>query len=254
MKKIEIVRRVKQYVKRSTATTKPLVDIVDDFFWELYEYCKRDTMTSVERMYGLYKAIDYVLINDIKGDFVECGVWRGGSAMLIGKMLAQRNILDRKIYLYDTFEGMSPPTANDIDLNGNDAAILLNKNLDNRSNSIWCEVDLEQVKQNMSSSGLSDAQIIYVQGKVENTIPQTIPQTIALLRLDTDWYESTKHELIHLYPKISLGGALIIDDYGHWQGCQKAVDEYFKTKRFPPLLSRLDYTGRMAIKYREEQC
>jgi hypothetical protein len=85
-------------------------------------------------------------------------------------------------------------------------------------------------------------------GKVEDTIPADIPEKIALLRLDTDWYESTKHELIHLFPRLQKGGVLIIDDYGFWKGARKAVDEYFAENNIQILLNRIDDTGRMAIK------
>ena len=77
-------------------------------------------------------------------------------------------------------------------------------------------------------------------------IPKYLPGEIALLRLDTDWYKSTQHELIHLYPLLVGSGVLIIDDYGHWQGAKKAVDEYFSDKKI--LLNRIDYTGRISIK------
>jgi hypothetical protein len=87
-----------------------------------------------------------------------------------------------------------------------------------------------------------------VKGPVESTIPATIPDQLAILRLDTDWYESTKHELDHLYPRLVSGGILIIDDYGHWQGARQAVDEYFARQNLKPLLSRIDYTCRIMIK------
>jgi O-methyltransferase len=85
-------------------------------------------------------------------------------------------------------------------------------------------------------------------GKVEDTFPKDTPDKIAILRLDTDWYESTRHELIHLYPKLSIGGVLIIDDYGHWEGARKAVDEYINDNTLRILLNRIDYTGRIAVK------
>ena len=87
----------------------------------------------------------------------------------------------------------------------------------------------------------------FVQGMVEETIPAGAPEKIALLRLDTDWYESTHHEMVHLFPRISDGGVLIIDDYGHWAGARRAVDEYFHEHNIAILLNRLDYTGRIGI-------
>jgi hypothetical protein len=218
-------------------------------FIELLNLCKPYTMTSVERMYALYKATLYVLENNLPGAFVECGVWRGGSAMLVAKMLNNRKITDRHLYLYDTFEGMSAPTKADMDFRGKDAAVLLDQNVDQKETSVWCLADLNEVKHNMGLTGYAKELTHYVEGKVEDTIPATIPsEGIALLRLDTDWYESTWHELVHLYPLLVNKGVLVIDDYGHWEGCRKAVDEYFEKEKVPMLLNRIDYTGRIGIK------
>jgi hypothetical protein len=105
------------------------------------------------------------------------------------------------------------------------------------------------VKETLRATGYPAERLHFVVGPVEETIPREVPPGIALLRLDTDWYESTKHELEHLYPLLADGGALIIDDYGHWEGCKRAVDEYFAASPPPVLLSRIDYTGRVAIKH-----
>lgn len=223
-------------------------DLTDNEFWHLYALCKPFTMTSVDRMFGLYTSVRYVLEKNIPGDFVECGVWRGGSSLMMAKMLSDRNITDRKIFLYDTFEGMPPPSKKDRSFDGADAQKQLDENANNKEESVWCLADLNDVRKNLSLSNLSTEQILYVQGKVEDTIPQNVPENIALLRLDTDWYESTKHELTHLYPILKKDGVLIIDDYGHWEGCRKAVDEYFAGKKNYLLFHRLDYTGRMATK------
>jgi O-methyltransferase len=194
-------------------------DIQDDEFWEIYTLCKPYTMTSVERMYALFNSVKYILINNITGDFVECGVWRGGSSMLVAKMLSNRNIIDRKIFLYDTYEGMTEPTGNDINFTGMSAEFLLNETTHNKETSVWCLADLSDVQKNMNLTGYPIKNIFFIKGKVENTIPENIPNgDIALLRLDTDWYESTKHELIHLFPNLALNGVIIIDDYGHWSG------------------------------------
>ena len=98
-------------------------------------------------------------------------------------------------------------------------------------------------------TGYPEEKIHFVQGRVEETIPASAPDSISLLRLDTDWYESTKHELVHLFPRLSPSGVIIIDDYGHWKGCRKAVDEYFDTGDHPQLLlNRVDYSCRIAVK------
>jgi O-methyltransferase len=200
-------------------------------------------------MYSLYKAVNYVIQNNIAGDFIECGVWKGGSALLIAKMLAYKKITNRKVILYDTYEGMSEPSENDKDYAGINASELLEKASINIQESVWCYSSFEEVKNNLALSGLHEECIIMIKGKVEDTIPLQLPTTqIALLRLDTDWYESTKHELKYLYPLLVKDGVLIIDDYGHWEGCRKAVDEYFAENNVALLLNRIDNTGRIAIK------
>jgi hypothetical protein len=107
---------------------------------------------------------------------------------------------------------------------------------------------LEEVKRNLYSTGYPKDKLHFIEGKVENTIPGFSPEEIALLRLDTDWYESTKHELVHLYPRLVQNGILIVDDYGHWKGSAKAVDEYIKEKNLCVYLNRIDYSGRLAVK------
>jgi len=218
-------------------------------FWSAYELCKPYTMTSIERMFALYTAVRYVVASGTPGDFVECGVWKGGSSMMIAKVLADSNVTNRKIYMYDTFEGMSAPTEYDKSIDGETAEHQMKSSSKADQESVWCYAPIDEVRQNMNKTGFPSSQIVLVKGMIEDTLkPGAHADGISLLRLDTDWYESTKHELEHLYPRLSPNGVLMIDDYGHWQGCRKAVDEYFETKRINLLLSRVDYTGRMAIK------
>ncbi|MFO0478776.1 MAG: TylF/MycF/NovP-related O-methyltransferase [Bacteroidota bacterium] len=221
---------------------------MDEEFKPIFEKCKDFTMTSVERMYSLYKAVEYVVNNNIKGDFVECGVWRGGSAMIIAHTLLKFGVKDRSIYLYDTFEGMSEPTAVDIDYKGDVAKSILADNPNKVQDLVWCYSSVDEVKKNMYSTDFPSSQIYFIKGKVEDTLPNHLPSSICLLRLDTDWYESTKHELEHLFPILEINGVLIIDDYGCWKGSRKAVDEYFFETRSPILLNRIDSTGRIALK------
>ena len=236
-------------VKRVDKEISPFVDIKDPEFWEIYNLCKPYTMTSVEPMFALYGSVKYIIESDIQGSIVVCGVWRGGSTMLIAKMLSNRNLFDRKIYLFDTFEGMPAPTEHDIDFKGNHADILLKENESNKEESVWCLADLADVQQNMLRTEFPEENIIFVKGKVEDTIPENLPkEDIALLHLDTDWYESTKHELQYLYPKLVINGILLIDDYGHWEGCRKAVDEYLKENGINILLNRIDGTVRLGQK------
>jgi hypothetical protein len=236
-------------IKVSGRGSDQFKDIRDDNFWRIYRKCKPFTMTSIERMYALYSAVNFIVRNNIPGDFVECGVWRGGSSMMIAEALAQVNSTDRKIFLYDTFEGMPDPTDADVDFIGNKADVLMEENVSNKETSVWCLAGRADVEQNLGRTEYPKEHLVFVEGKVEETIPAEIPTgQIALLRLDTDWYTSTKHELLHLFPKLTNHGVLIIDDYGHWQGCRQAVDEYFKEHDVRMLLQRIDYTGRLGIR------
>jgi predicted O-methyltransferase YrrM len=218
----------------------------DDEFRQVYADCRDYTMTSMSRMYALHQAVRHVLDRGVPGDLVECGVWRGGSSMVMAKALAAAGDADRRLYLYDTYEGMSEPTDRDRDPGGRSAEDLLRTH--DKDDPIWAEASLEEVRHNLSTCGLDPDRVEFVKGKVEDTIPATLPSKIALLRLDTDWYESTRHELEHMFPLLVPGGVLIIDDYGHWQGARTAVDEYFAEHRPDMLLNRIDYTGRIGVK------
>ncbi len=200
------------------------------------------TMTSIERIVCLINAVSYITENKIQGDIAECGVWRGGSMMTVALTLLSRGDASRNLYLYDTFEGMSAPTEYDKSFDGVSAEAQMN-----RENGKWCYASIEDVRRNILSTGYPEDKIYLVKGKVEDTIPKIIPANLSLLRLDTDWYESTKHELNHLFPLLAPEGVLVIDDYGHWQGARRAVDEYFAEQNRKVYLHRIDYTGRIAV-------
>lgn len=216
---------------------------------DTYRKVKSYTMTTPERIASLCNAVNYLVKNNIQGDIVECGVWRGGSTMAAIDTLIKAGDTKRDIYLYDTFEGMSEPTEHDKVFTGTGADELMSSSEREDPTSVWCYSALDEVQANVGSLNYPKQLVHFVKGKVEDSIPQTLPGKIALLRLDTDWYESTKHELEHLYPLLVPGGVIIIDDYGHWEGARKAVDEYIQNQKLPLLLNRIDYTGRIGIKY-----
>ena len=220
---------------------------LEEEFLEIYKKCKPFTMTSIERMYGLYTSIKYIIQNNIPGDLVECGVWKGGSTMLMAYTLKMLGKTDRQIFMYDTYEGMSAPTGADITIEGKDAKNTWEEKATNTHND-WCYASLDEVKKNLSDTGYPMEKILFIKGKVEDTIPDTSPLNISLLRLDTDWYESTYHEMKYLFPLLALKGILILDDYGHWKGAREAVDKYFMESHFSPLFFRMDYSGRIMIK------
>jgi Macrocin-O-methyltransferase (TylF) len=216
-------------------------------FRELYEQCREYTMTSWERLYALYKSVQYVVENRVPGDIVECGVWRGGSMKLAAQVLLALGVTDRTLFLYDTFEGMTEPDPTlDIDSSGNKA---VNDWTEVQRRGVkWSYAPIGEVREVIAGSRYPMDNIVFVKGPVENTIPATVPERISLLRLDTDWYSSTKHEIEHLYPRLSLHGILILDDYGHYRGAQRAIDEYFDRTGKRPFLNRTDYSCRVGIK------
>jgi len=222
--------------------------VYEQEFEQIYSLCKEYTMTSKERMFALYNATKYIVESNIPGDFVECGVWRGGSAMLIALTLKSAKSKKRKIYLYDTYEGMVKPTKEDISAKDGSSALVTWDKSKNEGHNDWCYSSLDEVKSNMAQTGYSQGDLVFVKGLVEKSIPFNAPKKIALLRLDTDWYISTKHELTHLFPRLFAGGVLIIDDYGDWEGARKAVNEYFSKSSGKVLLNMIDHTGRIGVK------
>jgi hypothetical protein len=199
------------------------------------------TVTSNERIVSLIRAVKYIVANEIAGDIVECGVYKGGSILAVLKTLIRLNDSSRQVWLYDTFEGMTKPGASDVSLSRGGA-------LEEWEQGPWCYAPFEEVRRVVLDTGYDEAKIHFVKGRVEETLPTAAPRQISLLRLDTDWYESTMHELNHLFPRLSRGGVIIIDDYGHWAGARKAVDEFLAKNDIPLLLSRIDYTGRIGVK------
>ena len=213
---------------------------------KIVQQAKPFTMTSAQRLLAMCDGISYVTRAGIEGDVVECGVWKGGSMLAAALKLMDAQSKERTLWLYDTFEGMSAPTDLDRDLFGQSAERQLETS--DRSSAVAAYSPLEEVKATMAKSNYPTPKIRYIKGKVEETIPAELPDKIALLRLDTDWYESTKHELMHLFPRLQPGGVLIIDDYGHWEGARQAVDEYLAKQKLTVFLHRIDYSGRVMIK------
>jgi O-methyltransferase len=206
------------------------------------------TSTGALRIIALIRAIQYIEKNNIDGSIVECEVYRGGSMMAAAKSLMKEANPSRKLYLFDTFEGMSSPTQRDVNVFGTSAAQLMKQSSKNDKLSVWSYASLSEVERNLQITGYPRENMYFIPGKVEETIPKKAPEKIALLRLDTDWYESTLHELLHLYPRLVKHGVLMIDDYGHWKGAREATDEYFKRNGITIFLNRVDYTCRLAIK------
>lgn len=208
------------------------------------------TMTTVDRIEAVCSATEYILKYDIPGAFVESGVWMGGSSMAAAATLVKHGITDRDFYMYDTYEGIPAPGEEDA-LIGSDHESMAKwwqrENSDPNS-APWLDAPIDTVRDNMARTGYDVERVRLIPGLVEDTIPATAPEQIAFLRLDTDWYSSTKVELEILFPRLSPGGAMIIDDYGFTEGARKAVDEYFATYPHPVFLHRIDSCGRLVIK------
>lgn len=223
---------------------------LDREFSALYRGSVEYTASSVERMYALYQAIVYLHSRGVPGDVVECGVWRGGNCLLAARTLMLLGDTSRRVWLYDTFSGMTEPTSRDRDVYGGKALDMRGRahTEEGRPTPFQFVASLEDVKANMATTGFPEDRLVYVEGPVEETLPECRPDEVALLRLDTDWFESTAHSLRHLYPRLSQGGVLISDDYGDWPGVREAVDGYLSEVGARLLLNRIDNTGRMAVK------
>jgi hypothetical protein len=249
-----LLRPLKNFARRFGVDIVPyprVLEGVDETTAQTIDAVRPYTMTSDQRVAALCDAVRYVVSNRIPGDIVECGVWKGGSMMAVARTLLESRDNTRHLHLFDTFDGMTAPTGEDVALTGETAADLMAASTDREdAESVWCRAPLDVVRQAMASVGYDGSKIHYIEGRVEDTIPDSAPERIALLRLDTDWYESTRHEMIHLFPRLCVGGVLILDDYGHWLGARRAVDEYLQEHDVPLFLQKIDYTGRYAVKWR----
>lgn len=235
------------------------IDLEDEFI-DLLKDANRLAGTQLfnvdtfdETLYSTYKAVRYVVDNNIPGDLVECGVWWGRHTMVMSLTLQQMDMVERNLYLYDTFAGMTEPGDYDAKWSRGmtaEANIERWREFQRETHNERCFCPIEQVRENVFSTGYPERLYHFVQGDVMKTIPNDNHEQIALLRLDTDWYELTKNELEHFYDLIPIGGVLSIDDYGSWEGCRKAVDEFFEKRGNYPLLCRSNRKERICVKTR----
>lgn len=199
-------------------------EIQSDQFWRLYDICSKYSMLHVTGFYNLYQSVNYIIDNDIAGDFIECGCFLGGASIFMWHTSMLRGA-PRTIRLFDTFAGFSPDEEDEfLGMKQPGSAL----------------PDFEAaVVANITEAEANVSDFIFTRGKVEDTLVGFRPDAISILRLDTDFYTSTKVELETLYPALSPGGVLIVDDYGVYKGSRQATDEFLAATRPAPLLNRI---------------
>ena len=210
------------------------------------------TMSKPELCYALFQAVEHIRTAKVDGAIVESGVWRGGNVALCALALLAEGDTSRDLYLFDTFE-WSWPTLSQWDTKYGQEVAERNAALESRRHAPPDSLDAQGVSETkvrdfLVGTGYPSEKIHTVKGFVQDTIPAKAPERIALLRLDTDLYESTYHELVHLYPRLVSGGILLIDDYPVEHGCVRAVEQYFSEAGSRPFLSRIHPQGRIAVK------
>jgi hypothetical protein len=231
---------LEQLQKRNIAVTKALPSYVSVADREIVNRVKPFSMQTRVRLYALIRAVEYVIAHRIPGDFVECGVWRGGGMMAIALKLLDSGVKDRSLRLYDTYEGMTPPKDVDKQTRGGKSAESLLAEDTSRKSGIWAVAELDDVKQNMISTRYPLNMLDFIVGDVSDTLGTNISESISLLRVDVDWYEPTRACMNCLYPRLEEGGVFISDDYGHWDGAKIAIDNYFAGVERAPLLTPVD--------------
>jgi O-methyltransferase len=231
------------------AKAKPKADSFprdyDEDFCEIIRAVRPYTMTGNDKLHALIAATKYVSRYDVPGDVVEFGVWRGGGMKAAALTLEAAEDFSRDLYLFDTFEGMTAPTDKDVRFDGAPAAGLLETS--GKDTAVWAVASIEDVRERFANGRYPLEKIHFIKGPVEETVPEHLPERISILRLDTDWYESTEHEFRHAYDRLVSGGVLMIDDYGWWQGSRTATDEFLERTGEKLLLLRMA-SGRVAVK------
>jgi hypothetical protein len=195
------------------------------------------SMLPLARFDNLQSCIVDVVANEVPGDFIETGVWRGGAAIFMRAALKALEADDRTVWVADSFEGLPEPDAEKFPL---EAEAHRSYGLNSVYNNL--AVGLEEVRANFEAYGALDDKVKFLKGWFKDTLPAAPIQSLAILRLDGDYYESTMDALTHLYDKLSIGGYSIIDDYGEesWTYCQKAVDDYRRDRGISEPMIRVD--------------
>jgi O-methyltransferase len=192
-----------------------------------------ETMVGKERLDNLQKCVCQTLNDNIPGDLIETGVWRGGCTILMRAILKAYHVTDKRVWVADSFQGLPRPDPG--------------KYVDDAGDPHWqrkeLAVGIEEVRANFARYGLLDDQVRFLHGWFRDTLPSAPVSALSVVRLDGDMYESTMDGLTNLYPKLSPGGYLIVDDYGAIEGCRKAVEDYRRANGILEPIQSIDWTG-----------
>jgi O-methyltransferase len=191
-----------------------------------------DTMIGLKRLDNLQFCIEDVIKNNVPGDFIETGVWRGGGSIFMRAALRAYGVTGRTVWVADSFEGLPAPNADKYPHDAGDPHHTIK----------FLAVSLEQVKANFAKYGLLDGQVQFLKGWFKDTLPKAPIQQLALIRLDGDMYESTMDGLTNLYPKLAVGGYMIVDDYV-LKNCRQAVYDYRSNNGITEEIIDIDGTG-----------
>jgi hypothetical protein len=202
-----------------------------------YQQSAAISMLPLARLDNLQFCITDVVSRGVPGDLVETGVWRGGATIFMRAMLKVLNVADRTVWAADSFEGLPEPDADKYPIEHKAFKSAAMTKYYNR-----LAVGLDEVKRNFEAYRMLDDQVRFLKGWFKDTLPAAPIGAIAVLRLDGDYYESTRDALTTLYDKVSAGGYIVIDDYGErmWTYCQKAVDEFRVERGISDVLVRVD--------------
>lgn len=190
------------------------------------------TMIGMKRLENLHYCIERVLLEGVPGDFLEAGVWKGGATIFMSAVLRERGIMDRRVWVADSFKGLPPPKP-EYPADANDEHYRVPE----------LAVSRQTVEEGFRRFGLLSKNVVFVEGWFNETLPACGVEKLALLRLDGDMYESTITCLDALYDRVQTGGYIIVDDYGYIQSCRQAVHDFLDKRKLKPVIHSIDWTG-----------
>jgi O-methyltransferase len=191
------------------------------------------TMAGLKRLDNVQFCVERVLADDVPGDLIETGVWRGGVPILMRALLAVYGDIERQVWVADSFQGLPPPNPAEYPADQGDLLYTIDE----------LRVSVDRVRSHFERYGLLDDRVRFLEGWFRDTLPDAPIASLAVMRLDGDMYESTTDALTALYPRLSPGGYVIIDDYGAIPACRKAVHDYRTAHGIADPILPIDWTG-----------